>query len=124
MSVYSNLPEKETVTSIDKIVKYFDNYYSPATDLEVQNVDVLSGFIENKGFDVNTAKNISYIILKTAKESNYSVHQVIDGLRDYDPIQLNDFLISLLNYNRVKSSALGVIKKTNPIDHVKRNIVA
>ena len=124
MAVYSNLPEKETVTNIDKIVKYFDNYYSPATDLEVQNIDVLSGFFESKGFDVNTAKNISYIILKTAKESNYSVQQVIDGLRDYDPIQLNDFLISLLNYNRVKSSALGVIKKTNPIDHVKRNIVA
>ncbi len=124
MAVYSNLPEKEVVTNIDKIVKYFDNYYSPATDLEVQNIDVLSGFFESKGFDVNTAKNISYIILKTAKESNYSVQQVIDGLRDYDPIQLNDFLISLLNYNRVKSSALGVIKKTNPIDHVKRNIVA
>lgn len=124
MSVYSNLPEKESITNLDKIVKYFDNYYNPAVDLEVQNVDVLAGFFESKGFDPNTAKNISYIILKTAKESNYSVQQVIDGLRDYDPIQLNDFLLNLLNYNRAKSSVLGVIKKTTPIDHVKRNIVA
>lgn len=124
MTNYTNLPNKTTVTTIDKVVKYFDNYYTPATELDSQEIDVLAGFFESKGFDISAAKSITYVILKTAKESNYNVQQVIDGLRDYDPIQLNDFLISLLNFNRSKSSMLGVIKKTNPVDHIKRNIVA
>jgi hypothetical protein len=124
MTIYSNLPPKASVNDITKVIQYFDNYYTAPTELDVQSIDVLTGFLESKGFDIDAAKNISYIILKTAKESNYSVQQIIDGLREYDPIQLNDFLISLLNFNRAKTSALGTITKTLPIDHVKRNILA
>ena len=124
MTIYSNLPPKTVVSNINKVVQYFDNYYTPPTELDVQSVDVLTGFLESKGFADEAAKNIAYIILKSAKESNYDVQQVIDGLREFDPIQLNDFLTSLLNFNRVKTSALGTIKKTFPVDHVKRNILA
>lgn len=123
MTVYSNLPSKEK-TSLQKVVQYFDNYYTVPIDLEVESIDVLKGFFESKGFDKSAAENISYVILKTAKQSNYTTQEIIEALQGYDPLQLNEFLLSILNHNRVKTSSLGLIKKVNPVDNVKRNIRA
>lgn len=123
MTVYSNLPPKEK-NSIQKVVQYFDAYYKTTVDLEVQNIDVLSGFFESKGFDKSSADNLTYVILKQAKESNYTVQDIVDALNKYEPLQLNEFLLSILNYNRVKTSSLGLIKKVNPTDIVRRNIKA
>jgi hypothetical protein len=124
MTTYNNLPNKSDSNSLQKVVRYFDNYYTKAIDLSVEDIDVLIGFFESKGFDSTAAKNISYVILKTAKESNYKAQEIIDSLKNYDPLQLNEFLLSVMNYNRVKTSSLGVIYKTNPIDMVQRNIRA
>jgi hypothetical protein len=123
MTVYSNLPNKEK-SSLQKVVQYFDNYYTVPIDLEVENVDMLRGFFESKGFDKSAAENISYVILKTAKQGNYTTQEIIEALQAYDPLQLNEFLLSILNHNRVKTSSLGLIKKVNPVDNVKRNIRA
>jgi hypothetical protein len=123
MTVYSNLPNKEK-SSLQKVVQYFDNYYTVPIDLEVENVDILRGFFESKGFDKSAAENISYVILKTAKQGNYTTQEIIEALQAYDPLQLNEFLLSILNHNRVKTSSLGLIKKVNPVDNVKRNIRA
>jgi hypothetical protein len=123
MTVYSNLPNKEK-SSLQKVVQYFDNYYTVPIDLEVENVDILRGFFESKGFDRSAAENISYVILKTAKQGNYTTQEIIEALQAYDPLQLNEFLLSILNHNRVKTSSLGLIKKVNPVDNVKRNIRA
>lgn len=124
MTTYSNLPNSEDKNSLQKVVRYFDNYYVRPIDLEVENVDMLKGFFESKGFDPSAAENITYVILKTAKESNYKPQEIIDSLRNYDPLQLNEFLLSVMNYNRVKTSSLGVIYKVNPINQVHRNIRA
>lgn len=123
MTTLSNLPNKES-SSLQKVVQYFDNYYVKPVDLDVESVDILKGFFESKGFNASAAENISYVILKTAKQSNYQVQEIIDALKNYDPLQLNEFLLSILNFNRVKTSSLGLIKKVNPIDDVRRNIKA
>ncbi len=123
MTVYSNLPNKEK-SSLQKVVQYFDNYYTVPIDLEVENVDILRGFFESKGFDKSAAENITYVILKTAKQGNYTAQEIMEALQAYDPLQLNEFLLSILNHNRVKTSSLGLIKKVNPVDNVKRNIRA
>lgn len=123
MTVYSNLPNREK-SSLQKVVQYFDNYYTVPIDLEVENVDILRGFFESKGFDKSAAENITYVILKTAKQGNYTAQEIMEALQAYDPLQLNEFLLSILNHNRVKTSSLGLIKKVNPVDNVKRNIRA
>ena len=121
---YSNLPNSQDTNSLQKVVRYFDNYYVKPIDLEVEHIDMLKGFFESKGFDSTAAENISYVILKTAKESNYKPQEIIDSLKGYTTSQLNEFLLSIMNYNRVKTSSLGVIYKMNPIDQVRRNIRA
>lgn len=123
MTTYSNLPTKEK-NSIQKVVQYFDAYYNKSIDLDVQDIDLLSGFFESNGFDQSSASNLTYVILKQAKESNYTAQEIIDALGKYDPLQLNEFLLSILNHNRVKTSSLGLIKRNNPVDIIKRNIRA
>jgi hypothetical protein len=124
MTTYNNLPNTPDSNSLQKVVRYFDNYYVRPIDLEVESVDVLKGFFESRGFNPVSAENISYVILKTAKESNYKPQEIIDSLKNYEPLQLNEFLLSIMNYNRVKTSSLGIIYKLNPIDQVQRNIRA
>jgi hypothetical protein len=124
MTVYNNLPNKEATDSLQKVVKYFDGYYKIPVDLDAESIDQLQGFFESKGFDKTAAKNVTYVILKTAKESNYKVQEIIDSLSGYSPIQLNDFLISILNFNRVKTSSLGILSKVATADQVNRNIKA
>ncbi len=123
MTTYSNLPTKE-LNSLQKVVQYFDGYYTAPIDLDVQNIDLLTGFFESKGFDKSSAQNITYVILKTAKQSNYTAQQIIDALNSYNALQLNEFLLSILNYNRVKTSSLGLIKKVNSLETIERNIRA
>jgi len=122
MTTYSNLPNNSDKNSLQKVVRYFDNYYVTPIDLAVEDIDSLKGFFESRGFDSTAAENISYVILKTAKQNNYKPQEIIDSLKSYTPLQLNEFLLSVMNYNRVKTSSLGVIYKTSPIDLVQRNI--
>ena len=122
-NVYSNLPTKE-LNNLQKVVQYFDGYYTAPIDLDVQSIDMLSGFFESKGFDKSSAQNITYVILKTAKQSNYKAQEIIDALNSYNSLQLNEFLLSILNYNRVKTSSLGLIKKINSLEAIERNIRA
>ena len=124
MTTYSNLPNSTDTNSLQKVVRYFDNYYVKPIDLEVESIDALKGFFEGQGFDSTSAENVSYVILKTAKESNYKVQEIIDSLRGYEAVQLNEFLLSIMNYNRVKTSSLGIIYKVNPAEQVYRNIKA
>lgn len=121
---YNNLPNNPDKNSLQKVVRYFDNYYTRPIDLAVEDIDSLKGFFESRGFDTTAAENITYVILKTAKESDYKAQEIIDSLKSYTPLQLNEFLLSIMNYNRVKTSSLGVIYKINPIDIVQHNIRA
>ena len=124
MTTYSNLPNNDSLNSLQKVVKYFDGYYTTPIDLDVADIDSLEMFFEGKGFDKSSAKNISYVILKTAKQGNYKPQEVVDALRGFDTLQLNEFLLSILNYNRIKTSSLGLIRQATAADAVNRNIRA
>lgn len=124
MTTYNNLPPNPNQSSLQKVVKYFDSYYNKPTELDVTSIDSLTGFFESKGFDTSSSQNIAYVILKTAKQSNYQPQEIIDALSGYSDLQLNEFLLSILNFNRIKTSSLGIIKKLTPADNVKRNIRA
>lgn len=122
MSLYSNLPTKTSESSQERVVKYFDNYYKVPIDLDVTDIEVMLAFFESRKFDRTSAESISYLILKTAKESNYKTQEILDALTSYTDSQLNEFLLNILNFNRVKTSTLGILKKTSVSSDVSRNI--
>jgi hypothetical protein len=122
MATFSNLPPKSAETSEQRVVRYFDNYYTVPIDLDLNDVEVMRGFFESKNFDRSSAESITYLILRTAKQSNYKTEEILDALNSYNSTQLNEFLLNILNFNRIKTSTLGVIKKLQASDQVKRNI--
>lgn len=122
MATYSNLPLKTSESSQEKVVKYFDNYYTVPINLEVTDIDIMKAFFEGRGFDRSSAESISYLILKTAKESNYKTQEILDALSSYNSSQLNEFLLNILNFNRIKTSTLGILKKTKVSEDINRNI--
>jgi hypothetical protein len=112
----------QTTDDVEKVIKYFDNYYTVPIDLEITEVEVMKAFFESKNFDRSSAENVTYLILKTAKQSNYKTAEILDALTSYSEVQLNEFLLNILNFNRAKTSTLGVIKRLLPSDQVNRNI--
>ena len=124
MTSYSNLPNKTNSSSESKVVQYFDNYYTKPTELDVNNIEVMKGFFEQRGFQPESAKNITFLILKTAKQSKYTSEEILEALSAYNDQQLNDFLLSILNFNRAKTSTLGSIKQVDTTEIILRNIVA
>jgi hypothetical protein len=122
MAIYSNLPSKTVESSQEKVIKYFGNYYTSPVDLDVTDIEVMKAFFETRKFDKGSAESISYLILKTAKESNYKTQEILDALTAYTDSQLNEFLLNILNFNRIKTSTLGVLKKTSISPDVSRNI--
>lgn len=121
-TVLSNLPNKTSLPTESKVVQYFDNYYIKPTELDVTNIDVMEGFFQQRGYDAESAKNISYLLLKTAKQSNYTAQEILDALNSYNDEELNSFLMSILNFNRAKTSTLGLIKKVLVSEIISRNI--
>jgi hypothetical protein len=124
MKTFSNLPANTAITSDQKVVQYFDNYYTTPINLDVTDVDLMTSFFQEKGFDDGSASNIAFLILKTAKQSNYKTQEILEALTSYNSDQLNDFLMNILNFNRAKTSTLGSIKKFDPAVQIKRNIRA
>lgn len=124
MKTFSNLPANTAITSDQKVVQYFDNYYVTPINLDVTDVDLMTSFFQEKGFDNASASNIAFLILKTAKQSNYKTQEILEALTSYNSDQLNDFLMNILNFNRAKTSTLGSIKKFDPAVQIKRNIRA
>lgn len=122
MAIYSNLPIKSSESSQERVIKYFDNYYTVPIDLDVTDIEVTKAFFESRNFDKGSAESISYLILKTAKESNYKTQEILDALTSYTDSQLNEFLLNILNFNRIKTSTLGVLKKTTVSSDIGRNI--
>jgi hypothetical protein len=120
----TNLPNSPiTKTTTASVIQFIDAYSTNPINLDANDVVSLEQFFTSKGFDITAAQNVAYQILVAAKATSYNVQQIIDSLRPYDKIQLNDFLINLINYNRSKSSSLGTIVPFTTAEHVQRNIL-
>ena len=120
----TNLPAAPvTKTTTAQVIQFIDAYSTTPVNLNINDVTALEQFFTSKGFELSAAQNVAYQILVAAKATTYNVQEIIDSLRPYDKIALNDFLINLINYNRSKSSSLGTIVPFSTADHVKRNIL-
>jgi len=126
MNKFSNLPSNPppSNTSVDNASYTFNNLYSMPVQLDANVFNAMTGFFENKGFDPSTAKSITSIIMTQCQQDNLNPMSVIDSLRAQDAASLSSVATAILNYNRFKSSYLGVGNTVAPFDPVQRNILA
>jgi len=123
-TTYNNIPQEKVTDSALATVQMFNQYGSPVVALDAATIDAAVGFFTSRGFDKNSAESIAYIIMKQAKLDGYKPFQIIDTLGGLDNVQISALVTELLNYNRYKSSSLGMAQTFIPVATVQRNILA
>lgn len=118
----SNLPVEKP--QYESTIQAFDAYYSRPLELDANVYAAMKGYFTNRGFEDVAAESITIIIMKQAKADNYKPMQILDTLKGLNDSELSALVAEILNYNRLKTSSLGVAQPFTPNFEVSRNILA
>ena len=121
---FNNIPVNDTTSSDSSTIKFFNQYYQVPVELNSNSLVAMKGFFEKRGFGANAAESTSIIILAQAKKDNLNEFQILDTLIGLDDIQISALVGEILNYNRFKTSSLGIAFNSVPADEIQRNILA
>ena len=123
-SIYNNVPSEKQSSSADKTVKFFDEFYQVPVEINSTALTAMTGFFEGKGFEKDSAESVAIIILTQAKRDNLNPFQILDTLGGLDSVEISALVGEILNYNRFKTSSLGITTPPRPADEIQRNILA
>jgi hypothetical protein len=123
--LYSNLPIQQTTQdSADPTKKYFDQYFNAPVDIDNNFTISIKSFFEKRGFSTSSAESIALVILTQAKKDNFNPQQIIDSLSGLTNLEISGLVAEILNYNRFKTSSLGIYIAPSAADEIQRNILA
>ena len=120
---FNNIPQTRNESNSDLTVKVFDQYYQAPIDLNNNELIAMTGFFESRGFSKDSAESTALTILKQAKKDNYNSMQIMDTLTGLSNVEISGLVAEILNYNRFKTSSLGISQLYSPADDVVRNIL-
>jgi hypothetical protein len=117
---YSNLPLSPSNSNSSSA----DNLYTKPLELDPNTFNMMKGFFESRQFDKVASETIAVAIIRQAKIDGYNPLQVIDTLKGMDGLALNSVVLDILNFNRFKTSMLGLSLSNAPFEPIARNIIA
>lgn len=120
---FNNIPQIRNESNSDFTVKVFDQYLQAPIDLNNNELIAMTGFFESRGFDKDSAESTALVILKQAKKDNYNSMQIMDTLTGLSNVEISGLVAEILNYNRFKTSSLGISQLYSPAEDVVRNIL-
>lgn len=106
----SNLPlspSSATVDSSTSVKQFFDKYYTQKISFPSNQIDAVVGFFLKHGFDQESARSVSIVLLNQARADNVNVFQLVDTLKALTDVQLSQVVAQVLNTYREKVSLLG-----------------
>jgi hypothetical protein len=106
----SNLPSQlipPLPDSSTDVKQFFDKYYVQKISFPVAEIDAVVGFFLKNGFDVESARSTSIVLLNQARADNVNVFELIDTLKALSDVQLSQVVAQILNAYREKVSLLG-----------------
>ena len=120
----SGLPIRNISKRSDRdVTLFFDKYYSQAISLTDNDLSTVLGFFESRGFDRNAALTVSTVLLNQAKTDKVDVYSLIQTLQGLEDLKLSAVIAEILNYNRMRTSAVGFKRETSITKYEKRNII-
>jgi hypothetical protein len=119
----TNIPIEKPASNSDATLKVFNQYFQSPINLNNNDLIATVGFFEKRGFGGSAAENIAIAILTQAKKDGFNAMQIIDTLSGLDNVQISSLVAEILNYNRLKTSAIGVVQLYGASPEVLRNIV-
>lgn len=102
----TNLP-LETPTNEVEIKKFFDKYYQSEITFPAGEIDSVVGFFQLRGFDLSSARATAIVILNQARLDNVNVFELLDTLKSFPAVQLNQIVAQIINTYRQKTSLIG-----------------
>lgn len=119
----TNLPINESTDSSTIVRQFFDKYYQYPVSFPAAEIDAVVGFFQKRGFDIESARTISIVMLNQARIDNVKVFQLLDTLKTITDTQLTQVVTQVLNTYRENTSLLGyrVAKTVSPFE--VRNIL-
>jgi hypothetical protein len=125
MTYYNNSPKSNNLKdSSDLTLKIIDAYTNKPISIDGPTYNAMIGFFESRGFSVDSATSISYILMKQSLIDGVNPFNLIDTLKGISDLQLTSLINNILNYNRYKTSILGIGNATTTVEETVRNIVA
>ena len=121
---YNNLPKSTANNSANSTVRIVDQYFQSTIELNNSVLTAMTGFFEKRGFGKDAAESTAIIILQQATKDNLNAMEIIDTLRGVSDVEISALVGEILNYNRLKTSSLGVYNVQPTTDYVNRNILA
>jgi hypothetical protein len=121
---YNNIPKDSQGSSSDSTVKFFDSYYQVPIEINGTSYTAIKGFFETKGFNAVSAESVASIILIQSKKDGLNPFDIIDTLTGFTDVEISALVGEILNYNRLKTSWLGITTVLTPANEIQRNILA
>jgi hypothetical protein len=124
--LYNNIPRSdiEKKSSSNGTTKFFDSFYQVPVEINNTTLTAIQGFFETKGWGATAAESVAIIITVQAKKDNLNPFQILDTLKGFNDVQLSALVGEILNYNRFKTSSLGITFQAQSADEPRRNILA
>ena len=120
---YNNIPPAESNDSANSTLKFFDQFYQVPIELNDSSLAATRGFFESRGFAASAAETIAVVILTQSKRDKINEFTILDTLQGLNDLQLSALVGEILNYNRFKTSSLGLALEYLPANEIQRNII-
>lgn len=122
-NVYNNIPKVATVDSSSNSKQGLENYYNSELPMKASALDAMTGFFESRGFSKEAAESISYIMFYQADIDGYNPFEVLDNIKALNGAELTMLVNEILNFNRFKSSFLGMSATYTTQPEIAREIL-
>ena len=120
---YNNIPKTTTTDSADSSRAGLSNFYGSELPMNASALDAMKGFFESRGFSSESADGIAYIMFYQADIDGYNPFDVLDNLKGLNSIELTLLVTEILNFNRFKTSFLGLTATYSTQPEVQREIL-
>ena len=119
----SNLPSTQSVDSSGEVKQFFDKFFVHEVSFPSNQIDAVLGFFLKRGFDQDSARSTSIVLLNQARIDNVNVFTLLDTLKALTDVQLSQVVAQVLNAYREKVSVLGYRVATVADSYESRNIL-
>lgn len=115
----NNLPTQQP----EDVKQFFDKFFVHEVTFPSNQIDAVVGFFLKNGFDQESARSTSIVLLNQARLDNINVFQLVDSLRKLNDVQLSQVVAQILNSYREKVSLLGYRIAPIADNYESRNIL-
>jgi len=118
--IYGNLPP---TTTGDKTTEYFDVFFKNGVNTSSNVNDAFVGYFQQVTGDKEAGVTVAASVLYVALNSGLEPMSLLDEFRKLNPGELNAYLTTILNVNRVGTSLLGITNTPQPNQYLTRAIL-